>query len=43
MVRKNGLWGRLCVENLDKNYAKAALDWTVLDLGYAVCKYLTFQ
>ena len=43
MVRKKGSWGKLCVENFEKAVAKAATSWTVLDLGQAVCKTLTFQ
>ncbi|MPC24680.1 Serine protease nudel [Portunus trituberculatus] len=43
MVRKNGEWGKLCLENFERVTSRAAAHWTVNDLGQAVCRTLTFS
>uniref|UniRef100_A0A0P4W7C6 Peptidase S1 domain-containing protein n=1 Tax=Scylla olivacea TaxID=85551 RepID=A0A0P4W7C6_SCYOL len=43
MVRKNGAWGKLCLENFERVTSRAAAHWTVSDLGQAVCRTLTFS
>ncbi|XP_042237759.1 mucin-5AC-like isoform X2 [Homarus americanus] len=43
MVRKKGVWGKLCLENFERVTSRAATSWTVSDLGQAVCKTLTFS
>ncbi|XP_071523261.1 uncharacterized protein [Panulirus ornatus] len=43
MVRKKGVWGKLCVENFERVTSQASTSWTVSDLGQAVCKTLTFS
>lgn len=43
MVRKKGVWGKLCLENFERVTSRADTTWTVSDLGQAVCKTLTFN
>ncbi|XP_069952632.1 uncharacterized protein [Cherax quadricarinatus] len=43
MVRKKGVWGKLCLENFEQVTSHADTSWTVSDLGQAVCKTLTFN
>lgn len=43
MVRKNGAWGKLCLENFERVTSRASTTWTVTDLGQAVCQALTFR
>lgn len=42
-VRKNGKWGKLCLENIDSLILERQTSWTVEDLGRAVCKAITYQ
>jgi len=39
MVRKRGVWGKLCVET----FSSVVSHWEVKDLARAVCKALTFS
>jgi hypothetical protein len=39
MVRKKGVWGKLCVETFNS----VVSHWEVSDLAKAVCKALTFS
>lgn len=43
MVRKHGVWGKLCLDNFEQVTSRASATWTVSDLGQAVCKTLTFR
>nr|XP_027208898.1 serine protease nudel-like isoform X2 [Penaeus vannamei] len=43
MVRKHGVWGKLCLDNFEQVTSRASATWTVSDLGQAVCKTLTFS
>ncbi|KAK7069013.1 Enteropeptidase [Halocaridina rubra] len=43
MVRKKGVWGKLCVENFERVTSLAANSWSISDLGQAVCETLTFR
>ncbi|CAK1540103.1 unnamed protein product [Leptosia nina] len=43
MVRKRGVWGRLCVESFDDVVAQAHSSLKLPDLGKAVCRAMTFQ
>lgn len=39
MVRKKGVWGKLCVDT----FSSVVSHWEVKDLARAVCKALTFS
>lgn len=43
MVRKRGVWGRLCTERFDEVIEQAHSSLKLPDLGRAVCKAMTFQ
>ncbi|XP_037968766.2 uncharacterized protein LOC105389290 [Plutella xylostella] len=43
MVRKRGVWGRLCVESFADVVAEAQSSLQLPDLGRAVCKSMTFH
>lgn len=43
MVRKRGVWGRLCVEGFDEVVTQAHSSLKLPDLGKAVCRAMTFQ
>ena len=43
MVRRNGRWGKLCLQNFESAVAKLSQSFQVRDLGRAVCKELTFK
>ncbi|CAH0727391.1 unnamed protein product, partial [Brenthis ino] len=43
MVRKRGVWGRLCVENFDDVVSQAHSTLKLPDLGRAVCRAMTFH
>ncbi|XP_065165207.1 uncharacterized protein [Atheta coriaria] len=43
MVRKNGVWGKLCVANFDSVVSRSRMSWEVTDLGQAVCKAMTYK
>jgi len=43
MVRKQGRWGKLCLQNFDKVVARSQSEWKVADLGRAVCKAMTYR
>ncbi|KAF5275348.1 hypothetical protein FQR65_LT04176 [Abscondita terminalis] len=40
LVRKNGQWRKLCVEN---NFIEKGTSWNISDLGETVCKSRTYQ
>ncbi|XP_046962666.1 uncharacterized protein LOC124532069 isoform X1 [Vanessa cardui] len=43
MVRKRGVWGRLCVENFNDVVTQAHSTLKLPDLGRAVCRAMTFH
>lgn len=43
MVRKRGVWGRLCVESFAEVVARAGSALRLPDLGRAVCRAMTFE
>ncbi|XP_069689200.1 uncharacterized protein [Periplaneta americana] len=43
MVRKQGRWGKLCLQNFDNVVARSESTWEVADLGRAVCKAMTYS
>ncbi|XP_033608971.1 transmembrane protease serine 2-like [Cryptotermes secundus] len=43
MVRKQGRWGKLCLQNFDNVVARSQSAWEVADLGRAVCKAMTYS
>ena len=43
LVRKRGVWGRLCVDRLDGVVRQSRGSWGADELGRAVCKALTYQ
>ncbi|KAL4712769.1 hypothetical protein ACJJTC_008066 [Scirpophaga incertulas] len=43
MVRKRGIWGRLCVESFKDVVQQAQSSLKLHDLGNAVCRAMTFQ
>ncbi|XP_049878982.1 uncharacterized protein LOC126375918 isoform X2 [Pectinophora gossypiella] len=43
MVRKRGIWGRLCVESFEDVVNQAHSSLKLPDLGRAVCRAMTFQ
>ncbi|XP_053619446.1 mucin-3B-like isoform X2 [Plodia interpunctella] len=43
MVRKKGVWGRLCVESFNDVVTQAHSSLKLPDLGKAVCRAMTFQ
>ncbi|XP_023934064.2 uncharacterized protein LOC112043038 isoform X2 [Bicyclus anynana] len=43
MVRKRGVWGRLCVESFNDVVEQAHSTLKLPDLGRAVCRAMTFQ
>lgn len=43
MVRKNGTWGKLCVDNFDNVVSKSRISWEIDDLGKALCKSMTYK
>lgn len=42
-VRKNGKWGKLCLDGMDSLLEERRTMWTIEDLGRAVCKAITYQ
>ena len=42
-VRKNGKWGKLCLDDTDHLLQQRQLSWSVEDLARAVCKAITYQ
>lgn len=42
-VRKNGKWGKLCLNGVNSLLEERQAMWTVEDLGRAVCKAITYQ
>ncbi|XP_008544698.1 uncharacterized protein LOC103569261 [Microplitis demolitor] len=42
-VRKNGKWGKLCLNSTDSLLVDKRTIWTIEDLGRAVCKAITYQ
>ena len=43
MVRREGRWGKLCMQNFETAVEKLRQSFQVNDLGKAVCKELTFK
>lgn len=43
MVRKNGSWGKLCIDNFNSFSKNSETGWKISDLGKSVCKALTFR
>uniref|UniRef100_A0AAR5PWV3 Peptidase S1 domain-containing protein n=1 Tax=Dendroctonus ponderosae TaxID=77166 RepID=A0AAR5PWV3_DENPD len=43
MVRKHGVWGKLCIDNFDNVVSKSHISWEINDLGKAICKSMTYQ
>ncbi|PSN33951.1 hypothetical protein C0J52_19934 [Blattella germanica] len=43
MVRKQGRWGKLCLQNFEKVVESSQSVWEVSDLGRAVCKAMTYS
>ena len=43
MVRKQGRWGKLCLQNFDKVVERSQSPWEVSDLGRAVCKAMSYR
>lgn len=42
-IRKNGKWGKLCLNGMDHLLQERQTAWTIEDLGRAVCKAITYQ
>lgn len=42
-IRKNGKWGKLCLNGMDDLLQERQAIWTIEDLGRAVCKAITYQ
>ncbi|XP_017758253.1 PREDICTED: uncharacterized protein LOC108549401 [Eufriesea mexicana] len=42
-IRKNGKWGKLCLNEMDDLLQERQAAWTIEDLGRAVCKAITYQ
>ncbi|KAF7998295.1 hypothetical protein HCN44_009693 [Aphidius gifuensis] len=42
-VRKNGKWGKLCLNGMENLMEERRALWTIEDLGRAVCKAITYQ
>lgn len=42
-VRKNGKWGKLCLAGNGSIVQNRYLNWSIEDLGKAVCKAITYQ
>lgn len=42
MVRREGRWGKLCMQNFETAVEKLRQSFQVNDLGQAVCRELTF-
>ncbi|KAF0288565.1 Serine protease nudel [Amphibalanus amphitrite] len=43
MVRRRGQWGPLCVDDFDALVRRTGTDWSVQELGKAVCNALTYK
>lgn len=43
MIRKQGVWGKFCVQNFDQVISKSKISWQFEDLGRAVCKTMTYE
>ncbi|XP_019869370.2 serine protease nudel isoform X2 [Aethina tumida] len=43
MVRKYGVWGKLCIDNFENVVSKSHISWEISDLGKSVCKSMTYQ
>ncbi|XP_015183396.1 PREDICTED: uncharacterized protein LOC107070065 isoform X2 [Polistes dominula] len=42
-IRKNGKWGKLCLNSTNSYDQERQTNWTIEDLGRAVCKAITYQ
>lgn len=42
-IRKNGKWGKLCLNSTNNFRQEKQTTWTIEDLGRAVCKAITYQ
>ena len=43
MVRREGRWGKLCMQNFESVVEKLGQSLQVNDLGKAICQELTFK
>ncbi|XP_024086274.1 serine protease nudel-like [Cimex lectularius] len=43
MVKKEGEWGKMCLQNFDNVISKSKTDWSLQDLGQSVCKTLSYK
>lgn len=43
MVKKEGVWGKVCLQNFEDFITKSNLDWNLQGLGESVCKTMTFK
>lgn len=43
MVRKHGVWGKLCVDDFESVSRESQTGWKLADLGRSVCKALTYR
>jgi len=43
MVRREGRWGKLCMQNFESVVDKLRQSLQINDLGKAICKELTFK
>lgn len=42
-VRKNGMWGKLCLSDMNNLIKEHQASWSIQDLGRAICKAITYQ
>ncbi|XP_043673455.1 uncharacterized protein LOC122631607 [Vespula pensylvanica] len=42
-IRKNGKWGKLCINSTNNFRQEKQTTWSIEDLGRAVCKAITYQ
>ena len=42
-VRKNGMWGKLCLSDTNDLLQEHQASWSIQDLGRAICKAITYQ
>ncbi|XP_066900719.1 transmembrane protease serine 6 [Halyomorpha halys] len=43
MLKKNGVWGKLCLQNFGNNINNSSKDWDLQEFGHSICGALTFQ
>lgn len=42
-MRQNGLWGKLCMDNLKQVVHRSNSPWKIADLGQTVCEAMTYK